>query len=1057
MPILKSISKSTWLIFSFFFLIVVIAAGVHLDQKARILKNRAQEKVPPEFELKKPEYAKGEVIIKLKTGSLNLKSSGGQALSDKIPNPLNEIEETILPESLKSFKKKHPEAKIKKVFTNYTNPSDELKTFKQKFSEDLKTGKRKINEQGILKIDLGGIYLLSFDQNVPVESIILELINHPEVAYAEPNYIYTINAESNDPYYLDSYPDNIANRDPAWNPSYDYQWNLKKINVQQAWDIPLTHETIVAVIDTGVDYTHEEFGNCTLTMINNNQCQKITAGFNYIDLSDDPIDDHGHGTHVAGIIAAATNNNKGVASLDRNNNLRIMPIKSLAKDGAGYLDDVASSIVFASQNGAKVINMSLGSGPYEVEEETEREVIEFAFNFGVTIVASAGNKNIDVADGYWPANNQYVISVAATDQNDNKALYSNFGNIDVAAPGGEKPYNLLSLNAHDPANSSSFLNLGNLPVGNGYLRLAGTSMAAPHVAGLAGLILSKNPNLNPLEVRSIIELSADSMGDPGINSYFGWGRINAFKALSFNGSPPVAEIYSPTRNQIVHGVCEIIGTATAVNFSSFNLSVGLGAHPTQWSSLGITQTTNNSVENGLLGTIDVSYYKNQQFTIRLQTNTLTGQTKEAYVFVSNFIYSVPSLPSSPECPYPTRRFSIYYGYAYINNQLAPEGTKIWAVTPRGEIAGCQTVIENGMIQFMHVYGEDEPNMPGMRTNEPISIYVNDSYATTVPSTLFWQNDWNTHMIEVYAPAPGQQISLNTGWNWITQRTLIPDPAIAGALSSISGKYDQVLAENGIYSSWLPPVYNTLNNLSAGAMYMIHATDIAELKLYGEPIPVSQPISLHQGWNWIGYYGQSPMSITVALSSISGQYSSVLSEDEYYDPLNPDYSSLQTLIPNKGYLLKSKINQTLIYPSSTTQAANQATNSVLGVASTSLCKKTVTNIYTNVYAKIPKSVFNAKDDLTAKFITPSGVIAGCGTIQRNLLKITRLFGEESINGKIYPGFKKDDLVRVEIINNRTQKSIGTFATNFKFTPDDQAHFIEIVTSSQSPTPTPRRKK
>jgi len=218
----------------------------------------------------------------------------------------------------------------------------------------------------------------------------------------------------------------------------------------------------------------------------------------------------------------------------------------------------------------------------------------------------------------------------------------------------------------------------------------------------------------------------------------------------------------------------------------------------------------------------------------------------------------------------------------------------------------------------------------------------------------------------------------------------------------------------------------------------------ELKFYGTAIPVAQPINLKAGWNWIGYYGQNSLPITQALVSIAGQYNRVLSEDQYYDAGNPDFSSLQDLSPNQGYLLHSKINQTLVYPASVGQ--------VLRKTSSDLCQKIVTEKYTNLFSRVARTgPFDTSDSLTVKFLTPRGVVAGCGLIEDSKLKISRIFGEETINNRIYPGLKNGEPIRAEIINNRTRQSLGIFSANFNYSPDTEAHEIQIVTST-SPTPT-----
>jgi thermitase len=299
------------------------------------------------------------------------------------------------------------------------------------------------------------------------------------VAYAEPDYLAQADGSPDDPGFVN-------------------QWGMVKIQAPQAWEVTTGSPGInIAILDTGVDLDHPDLAN------------KIISNINFS--SSATVDDvYGHGTHVAGIAAAMTNNGIGVAGLGYSST--IMNVKVLDDYGSGTYSGVASGIIWAVDNGAEVINMSLGgSSP----SSTLEDAVNYAWNNGVVVVASAGN-GASTTPAY-PAYYTNCIAVGATDANDVLASWSNYGNwVDVAAPG-----------------VSIYSTLKN----NSYGYMGGTSMASPYVAGLAALVFTtvSDPNGNRklnYEVRSRIEATCDDIGVSGIGN----GRINAARAV---GTVPV--------------------------------------------------------------------------------------------------------------------------------------------------------------------------------------------------------------------------------------------------------------------------------------------------------------------------------------------------------------------------------------------------------------------------------------------------------------------------------------------------------------------------------------
>ena len=240
----------------------------------------------------------------------------------------------------------------------------------------------------------------------------------------------------------------------------------------------------------------------SITLIFREDC---VDGLNIVQPEQFPTDDVGHGTHVTGVISATVNNLEGVAGMTWYD--KVMPIKVLDASGAGTTYSVAQGIIWATDHGAKVINMSLGN---YAQAEFLHDAIRYAFDRDVVLIAASGNDNTRQAAGY-PAAYPEVFAVAATDQQRNRAPFSNYGNyIDVAAPG-------VSIASTYPDNQ--------------YAALSGTSMASPHVAALAALIRSVNPLLNNKEVMNIMRDTADDLGESGKDDQFGYGQINVEQAL----------------------------------------------------------------------------------------------------------------------------------------------------------------------------------------------------------------------------------------------------------------------------------------------------------------------------------------------------------------------------------------------------------------------------------------------------------------------------------------------------------------------------------------------
>lgn len=280
-------------------------------------------------------------------------------------------------------------------------------------------------------------------------------------------------------------------------PGAKSQWAVSYTNANHVWPLVNQKETVyVAVIDTGVDYTHPDLKNRV----------NLEKGYDFVNNDSDPMDDNGHGTHVSGIIAAEMNNNEGIVGLAGSLDVTIIPIKVLDYRGQGESDVVAKGIKYAVDQGANIINLSLG-GPGENNHIVD--AIRYANEKGVFVIAAAGNDNQN-CDGYTPAGLEKVYTVGAINPLKRKAIFSNYGNsLDSAAPGVKI--------------------LSSVP-GKEYEAWDGTSMAAPVVSGIASIIIAEKPDISISELAIILNKSSEDILIEGKDQQSGYGLPNAERA-----------------------------------------------------------------------------------------------------------------------------------------------------------------------------------------------------------------------------------------------------------------------------------------------------------------------------------------------------------------------------------------------------------------------------------------------------------------------------------------------------------------------------------------------
>lgn len=417
-----------------------------------------------------------------------------------------------------------------------------------------------------------------------LEQTLAALARNPNVEFAEPNYLLSIAVVPNDPLFPQLWgmhntgqTGGVADAD---------------IDAPEAWDLQTGNNVVIAVVDTGVDYNHADLRNniwSNTREISNNGIDDDGNGFvddvrgwDFVNNDNNPMDDNRHGTHVAGTIAAQGNNAGGVTGV--NWSARVMPVKFSNAAGVGTTAAAINAINYAVRNGAKVINASWGGGGFS---QALFNAINAANNAGVLFVAAAGNNgtNNDVVAAY-PANYNLpnIISVAASDSADVRAGFSNFGpaTVDLAAPG-------VAIRSTVP---TAIIALG-------YASLSGTSMAAPHVAGVAGLVLAQNSTLTVAQLKSAILNNVDRLG-PLTGVLLTGGRLNAFKAVSsVTAAPP------PTPGPL--SITPQTATLGVGGVQAFTASGGVAPYTWSVSNPALASITATGVLTGIApGTLTVS-------------------------------------------------------------------------------------------------------------------------------------------------------------------------------------------------------------------------------------------------------------------------------------------------------------------------------------------------------------------------------------------------------------------------------------------------------------------
>lgn len=315
---------------------------------------------------------------------------------------------------------------------------------------------------------------------IHANELMADLSADPRVASFTPDYSLEIAAEPDDPAFRDG-----------------SQWALGKVGADIAWEFSQGQAITVAIVDSGIDGTHPDLAG------------QLVEGYDFYSESTDTSDPCGHGTHVAGIVAAAANNGIGIAGLAHQ--AKLMPVKVISDACTGTYSRLILGILYAVDNGARVIVITSGA---TYEHVGLRDAIQYARDHNVIVVAAAGNRGTDVP--FYPGSYEEAFTVAGTNNDDGRYVSSTYGTqIDVSAPA-----------------TTIYSTYYKPDTGSTYAYMTGTSMAAPHVGALAALILAVDPTIALEDLEMVLRQTADDLGESGWDQHFGWGRINAWRALA---------------------------------------------------------------------------------------------------------------------------------------------------------------------------------------------------------------------------------------------------------------------------------------------------------------------------------------------------------------------------------------------------------------------------------------------------------------------------------------------------------------------------------------------
>ena len=358
-----------------------------------------------------------------------------------------------------------------------------------------------------------GVQIIGLPPGLSVGQAIGFYEHNPNVEFVEPDYYVEPVLVPNDPWYQ------------------NWQIGLQLMGAPEAWDITTGISSVmIAVLDTGVDFDHPDLQG------------RLLAGWDFAENDADPTDAHGHGTHVIGVLGAATNNGEGIAGVSWQN--PVLCVRIAGYSGTTTWSKIAQGITYATDAGARAINISFAGTGYS---SSVASAVEYAWGKGSVTVAAAGNSAASIP--YYPAALPHVVGVSGIDGRDQLEQYSNYGPwIDVCARAGSMTTSL----------------------GGNYNGIGGTSISAPFVTGLFGLVFSADPHLTPQQGVDIVCGTAIDLGEPGFDEYYGWGKIDLYEAVlaaaeaadGTDTTPPTASIISPSGGDALSGTVTVTASVT---------------------------------------------------------------------------------------------------------------------------------------------------------------------------------------------------------------------------------------------------------------------------------------------------------------------------------------------------------------------------------------------------------------------------------------------------------------------------------------------------------------
>lgn len=369
-----------------------------------------------------------------------------------------------------------------------------------------------------------GVAQLISTEGRPVEEVIAELKADPAVAYAEPNYVVQLADEGS--------VAAVGVNDPQTGGQY----SLDRMRVRDAWSLSTGASNAIAVLDTGVQFSHPDLAG------------RLLGGYDFVNGDPDPSDDNGHGTWVSGIIAANANDGYGIAGISWSD--KILPVKIMNGEGTGSTANLLTAIRWSADQGAKVINMSVGGFPYS---QAMQDAVNYAWSKGAVLVGAAGNNRRE--ENFYPASFDNVVSVSATQPEDEFSNWSSWGpKVDVSAPGSS----VLTTNCY-------VCTYGGHNTWGSHTYISGTSFATPNTAGVVALMRARYPSYTPQQIVDRLIATVDDLGYAGYDVKYGYGRVNAYRALgaSVSGPGPSTGDSLEPNNTLAQGRWLALGSTTS--------------------------------------------------------------------------------------------------------------------------------------------------------------------------------------------------------------------------------------------------------------------------------------------------------------------------------------------------------------------------------------------------------------------------------------------------------------------------------------------------------------